>query len=430
VPQTPSGPLPGTATKQITVGRYVLTVGAPAGTIIVPTRRAERRGRHELSEALTAAGAAERIEEAVEEAGDVAGRVERALELTTALAEGRLDRQTVLREADALVGLVARLDREGRHGDALRLVRALIALLALLGRWLALVQSLRLALRAARTIGDRAQEAWAHHEIGTFSLAGGDKQGADAHLDAALRIRQELGDETGSQVTASNLAVARTKPPVTWLSMLAIAGIVAVLIAGTIAGILYARDGDDDGTTTTTNGTTTDGSPPPPPPPLPTARIDEGPPSLTNDPTAVFSFTAEGEAGFECRLDDGDLEACASAQTYAQLDEGEHVFEVVPKAADGRSGHSAERRWSVDTTPPTTTIVSTVVESSDVTVTFSADETATFTCRFDDEAPVTCVSPYMRTNLGGGTHDVGVRATDEAGNEGTEATTEFVIGPD
>ncbi len=267
-------PVQGTATKQITVGRYVLTVGAPAGTLIVPTRRAERHGRNELSEALSAAGAAELIEEAVEEGGDVAGRVERALELTTALAEGRLDRQIVLREADALVGLLARLDRDGRHEDALRLARALIALLALLGRWLALVQSLRLALRAARTIGDRAQEAWAHHEIGTFSLAGGDRQGAVSHLEAAQRIRQDLGDETGAQVTASNLVVARSAPPLSWMAI-AIAGIVALVIAGVIAGILYARDGDDDVTTTaagTTTGTTTGDSPPPPPPPRSNGR--------------------------------------------------------------------------------------------------------------------------------------------------------------
>ena len=78
--QTPTGPLPGTATKQITAGRYVLTVGAPAGTLIFPTRRSERHARNELSAALKAAGAAELIEEGVEEAGDVAGRVERALD--------------------------------------------------------------------------------------------------------------------------------------------------------------------------------------------------------------------------------------------------------------------------------------------------------------------------------------------------------------
>jgi hypothetical protein len=433
VPQTPSGPLPGTATKQVTVGRYVLTVGAPAGTIIVPTRRAERRGRNELSEALSAAGAAELIEEGVEEGGDVAGRVERALELTTALAEGRLDRQTVLREADALVGLLARLDREGRHGDALRLARALIALLALLGRWLALVQSLRLALRAARTIGDRAQEAWAHHEIGTFALAVGDKQSAASHLEAAQRIRQDLGDETGAQVTASNLAVARMAPSLSWLSMLAIAGVVALLIAGTVAGILYARDGDDGGTTptngTTTRPTTDNSPPPPPPPPPPVAEIVEGPPDLTNNPTAVFSFTAEPEAGsYECRLDSGEQEPCESPQTYAQLLEGPHIFKVMPMAADGRPGESAERSWTVDTTPPTTTIDSSMADTSSITVTFAADdEEATFVCWLDERAPVACESPYTFTKLGTGEYDVRVRATDEAGNEGNQAETRAFV---
>ena len=421
--------MPGTATRQLTVGRYVLTVGAPAGTLIVPTRRAERRGRNELSEALTAAGAAGGIEEVVEEAGDVAGRVERALELTTALAEGRLDRRIVLREADALVGLLARLDRDGRHEDALRLARALIALLALLGRWLALVQSLRLALRAARTIGDRAQEAWAHHEIGTFSLAGGDKQGSVSHLEAAQRIRQDLGDETGAQVTASNLAVARMGPHVSWLAI-ASAGVVALLIAGTVAGVLLARDGDDD-VTTTPNGTTTVNSPPPPPPPpTPMATITEGPPELTNDPTAVFEFTAEGEEGFECRLDDGDLEPCASPQRYSELAEGEHFFLVVPKAPDGTSGESDERSWRLDTTPPTTTIESTEADNSSMTVTFIADEAATFMCRLDDGASATCTSPQRFADLAGGGHAVGVRAADEAGNEGKEVKTKAEVGTD
>lgn len=425
MPQTPSGPLPGTATKQLTVGRYVLTVGAPAGTLIVPTRRAERRGRTELSEALSAAGAADLLEEGVEEAGDVAGRVERALELTTALAEGRLDRQIVLREADALVGLLARLDRDGRHEDALRLARALIALLALLGRWLALVQSLRLALRAAVTIGDRAQEAWAHHELGTFSLAGGDKQSAVSHLEAAHRIREDLGDETGAQVTASNLAVARMAPPVSWAAI-AIAGVVVLLIAGTVAGILYARDGEDGGTTTT-DSTTTNNSPPPPPPPppRPIAEIIEGPPNLSNDQSAEFRFDAEPEAeSFECRLDSGGPESCKSPQTYAQLLEGEHVFKVVPKAADGQPGESAERNWTVDTTPPTTTVDSTMTDTSSITVVFAADDDeATYKCRLDDRDPVACKSPYTFTKLGTGEYDVGVRATDEAGNEGNEAET-------
>jgi hypothetical protein len=433
VPQIPSGPLPGTATKQLTVGRYVLTVGAPAGTLIVPTRRAERRGHAELSEALSAAGAAELIEEGVEEAGDVAGRVERALELTTALAEGRLDRQIVLREADALFGLLARLDREGRHGDALRLARALIALLALLGRWLALVQSLRLALRAARTIGDRAQEAWAHHEIGTFSLAGGERQGAVSHLEAARVIRQDLGDETGAQVTASNLAAAYVRPPVSWMAI-AIAGVVALVIAGAIAGILYARDGDDDVTTTaagtTTGATTGNSQPPPPPPPDPIAEITQAPSELANAPTARFSFKAEGAAEFECSLDDDEPELCESPKTYSELDEDEHTFVVEPKTADGRSGEPDDHRWTIDTTAPTTTIRVTKTGSTSITVVFEADdETAAFKCWLNDEGPVTCDSPHVFRDLTRGEgYVIDVQATDEAGNEGNKATTKAVVG--
>ena len=127
----------------------------------------------------------------------------------------------------------------------------------------------------------------------------------------------------------------------------------------------------------------------------------------------------------------GGLEPCASPQTYAQLAEGEHVFVVVPKAADGRSGRSAESRWTHRHDAADHDDRLHAVESSDLTVTFSADEAqATFKCRLDDEAPATCTSPYVRMNLGGGFHVVGVRATDEAGNEGPEATMRVEIGPD
>jgi len=91
-------------------------------------------------------GAAER---SVAEAESVTGQVERALELFTACAQGRIDRSVALKEADALIGTLERLDREGRYADAFRLARALAGLLALLMRWMSLVQSLRIALKAA-----------------------------------------------------------------------------------------------------------------------------------------------------------------------------------------------------------------------------------------------------------------------------------------
>jgi hypothetical protein len=368
--QVPDVPLRGTATGEVAVGRYVLAVGAPAGTILLPAGRGEKGERRALADALTAAGAAQQIEEAVEEAGSLADRVERAAKLTTALAEGRLDRATAAREAGALLGWLARFDREGRYRDVLRLARALIALLALLGRWADLVQTVRIALHAAQTVGDRLGEAWAHHELGSFALAADDAHAATFHLETAVRMRQDLGDEAGAQVSAHNLALARTPPPTPsrWGRLLAIAGAAALLVGGTTAGIVLARDdGDDvvittlDPTTTgeTTNATTaTNGDGPTTvETPLPVAEILRGPTGLTNSRQATFAFTADREvAGFSCRLDGGELEECTSPHRYGELEDGERLFTVIPTAPDGRSGRPAERAWTVDATPPVATI--------------------------------------------------------------------------
>ena len=443
MPETPGAPLPGTATGRLTVGRYVLTVGSPAGTILLPAQRGESDRSEALAKAFTAAGAAERIEEAVEGAGSVADRIEHAVELTTALAEGRLDRATALREAGTLLGWLGRLDREGRHRDALRLAHALIALLALLGRWADLVQSLRLALRAAQTIGDHMGEAWAHHELGSFSLAAGDAQAANSHLEQALRMREGLGDVAGAHASAHNLALARTPqpPPTHWGRILVAAGVAALLVGGITAGILLARDGDDDvlvttiqpttdATTTdeTTNGTT---APTTVETPLPAAEIVEGPDGLSNSRDATFHFTADREvSGFSCRLDDGEPEACTSPYGYTELEDGEHFFTVFPTAPDGRSGEPAERGWTIDATPPTTTIESVEVAGNDVTVVFGADEEATFACRLDEGELFACQSPHALTGLDDGTGYVfRVQATDEAGNIGDDASTKFETPP-
>ena len=53
-------------------------------------------------------------EQSLAQAESVTGQIERALGLFTALAQGRIDRGTALKEADALIGTLERLDREGR----------------------------------------------------------------------------------------------------------------------------------------------------------------------------------------------------------------------------------------------------------------------------------------------------------------------------
>jgi len=149
-------------TGRIQVGRFVLEIGHPAGTRADiapepgganPAPLALALDQPEPADALTHA------EAAVEDAASVTGRVERALELFTAVAQGRVDRQVVLKEVDVLIGALERADREGRYADVIRLSRALAALLALLMRWVALVQALRLALKAAQALADPANAA-------------------------------------------------------------------------------------------------------------------------------------------------------------------------------------------------------------------------------------------------------------------------------
>ena len=64
---------------------------------------------------------------------------------------------------------------------------------------------------------------------------------------------------------------------------------------------------------------------------LPQARITEGPSGVVVEATARFAFEASGPAPlgrFECRLDGGAWEPCASPRELSGLGGGPHTFEV------------------------------------------------------------------------------------------------------
>src|SRR5207249_2286139 len=88
------------------------------------------------------------------------------------VADGRLSVADVKDEVDVLLGLLGRLDREGRWREVLALARALSGLLGLIRRWLELVRSLRTALSAAEKLGALDAKGWAEHELGSLHLAG------------------------------------------------------------------------------------------------------------------------------------------------------------------------------------------------------------------------------------------------------------------
>lgn len=169
---------------------------------------------------------------------DLEPDIDRALEHFIGWAEreaaaGR--RERVLEEAVALVELLRRAQRAGRHSEVVRLGIAIEWPLAWGNRWRAWGQVLDLVLESARASGSPWAEGWALHEIGTRRYGLGDAPGAVADLRRALALRESIGDDAGAAATRQNLRVAGRQPPLLQrLSHLSLAmlAIMAVLLIG------------------------------------------------------------------------------------------------------------------------------------------------------------------------------------------------------
>ncbi len=252
----------------VDLGSYVLEVGSAGGTLV------ERRGGpapgdlRQLERALEEGESEDRKEEGaaaaavgvVDNASAVTSKVERAVGLGKGVAEGKaLSPEQLEVEVGTLLDLLERLDREKRFKEVLRLARALVNLLTLLRRWVALLQALRAALRAGKELGDLSAVAWARHELGTLRIAAGDVEGAERCLREAQQIRERIGDRRGLAATNRNLHVlcerlremlreeelvrARQRPPV--LQLLAMAAVSVLLFgAGVAAGVITTDSND------------------------------------------------------------------------------------------------------------------------------------------------------------------------------------------
>ena len=320
-----------------TVGRYVLTLGSPQGTVLALAAQSESSSSTAVARALTEPPpvVVERLEELVEGSATVTDQAERSLELFNALATGRIpDRELIAEEIDSLLDLLRRLDRTGRHEDAIRLARSLSGLLALVLRWAALVETLRIALRAARALGAGVDEAWALHELGTLAAGAGEPAAATAQLEDSLRLRERIGDRAGAETTAVNLDVIRASAASgggggrrRWPLVAAGAAAVVLLAAGGVALALVTGDDDDtapttESTTASTTETTTQATTTGPVPLPGPASVTEQPAELTSSADATLAFTAGGATGFECSLDGDGFSDCESPATYADLDDG------------------------------------------------------------------------------------------------------------
>jgi lysophospholipase L1-like esterase len=160
-------------------------------------------------------------------------------------------------------------------------------------------------------------------------------------------------------------------------------------------------------------------------------NIDSGPSGLTNDASPSFAFFSEPGTSFECRLDssqEADFQSCTSPKSYGSLADGSHSFEVRAGTTDPSP---ASRSFTVDTTPPETTIDSGPSASTNdptPTFSFSSEPGASFECKLDAGAYAACGSPKTAAYLTDGSHTFYVRATDPVGNtDPSPATRTFTV---
>ncbi len=166
----------------------------------------------------------------------------------------------------------------------------------------------------------------------------------------------------------------------------------------------------------------------------PDVKLTSQPPATTNQTTASFGFSStHATATFKCSLNGGTYSACTSPQVYTGLGAGTRQFNVESVDPAGNiSLMTGSASWTVDLTPPVTTITTSVDKAqSTVAVTLSSTISgSTFQCSVDQQAYSSCKPSFTLRPPGVGENTLAVKATSPAGNvETTPATSTFAVYP-
>lgn len=161
---------------------------------------------------------------------------------------------------------------------------------------------------------------------------------------------------------------------------------------------------------------------------LPVTAVDTaitgGPAGLTNSRTATFTYSSTAGNSFECSLDFGAWVACGTgnsgSKTYSALADGPHQVKVRAKNGGWTDQIPATRSWTIDATPPATSLDTKNVDGRDASFGFSAVEASGFQCQLSGPASAhgwqSCAAPRSYAGLADGDYTFEVRAVDSAGN--------------
>ena len=170
----------------------------------------------------------------------------------------------------------------------------------------------------------------------------------------------------------------------------------------------------------------------------PDTTIDSGPSGTIGADQATFAFSGSPAvitAKVQCKIDAEAFADCSSPKVFSGLADGEHTVSFRAEDITGNQDLTpATRTFTVDTTPPDTTIdagPTGTIDVDEATFAFSGDpagDTAKIQCRIDDDPFADCSSPRRFNGLAEGSHTVAFRAEDVVGNQDpTPAVRDFTV---
>jgi hypothetical protein len=163
----------------------------------------------------------------------------------------------------------------------------------------------------------------------------------------------------------------------------------------------------------------------------PDTTITAGPSGTVTTTSASFSFTSTITGStFACSLDGAAFSACTSPNSYTNLANGSHTFQVVATAQGITDPSPAVRTWTINLAPDTTITAGPTGTVTTTSASFSFTSTisgSTFACSLDGAAFTACASPKSYTNLTNGSHTFQVAATSSGITDPTPASRTWTI---
>ncbi|MGB8573132.1 MAG: Ig-like domain-containing protein, partial [Nitrososphaeraceae archaeon] len=159
----------------------------------------------------------------------------------------------------------------------------------------------------------------------------------------------------------------------------------------------------------------------------------------TKSTSMIFAFSGTDAGGvqidhFECSIDNSNFVACTTPVQFSNLKDGAHILQLRSEDRVGNVGSASSYTWTVDTTPPATTVNSATdgnksavtndgtTKSTSMTFTFSGTDTGGvdhFECSLDNSNFTICISPILfnSVNLKDGLHKFEVLSEDNSTNK-------------